>query len=219
MAKVTDDPSKTDDENIDEDEGGDQPPKKSDNDNEDADDDEGKDNVDDDIIPVRKSTLVAQQHIIARKNQKIKELEDGDEDDLLPEADERINRKVADAIEPLKKHIISRADEDELSELYSVNPDAKDFDKQIRKYMLHPSWQAVPIAAIYHHLAFGKAAEDRNGKKNAADIEGQQSRVGGHSRRPKPSSSPIPELDNIDDMDDDEIEKLSDRAKSGEFID
>lgn len=187
-------------------------------------------------IPVRKSTL---QHIISRKNRQIDKLKSRDEDDdeepvrqvskrnkddddddsLTPEARTAVEKHVARSLDPLVQAIASRADEDELRELISSEPDAAKYEKSIRKYMDHPSYKGVAPSVIFHHLAFSEAAKTGDKRKRAADLEANQSRGGGRSTRSSGSSADgVPSVDEINDMDEAAFEALQNRVRSGDFV-
>ena len=120
-----------------------------------------------------------------------------DKDELTPEATSRIREEVDKAIDPLRKVIFSNADEDELSGLYADEPDAKKFDKELRAYMAHDAWKAVPAEAIYHHLAYGEAAKAGSKKRTTADLEAGMSGAGGHTRRPQEPATDLPDFDSM----------------------
>ena|SRR3990167_633390 len=196
------------------------------NDGEDGDEDAGE--GDDDDIPVRRSSSFNMQQVIARKNRKIAKMQEekdqgkkpaqdaDDEEDDADDIDRKIERAVEKRIGPLQQHVLSRADEEELQSLYAEDPDAKEYDKRIRKYMESEHYRNVPPSVIYHHLAFGGAKAQGAKKKDVADREAAQTRGIGHSRRPKPS--PAGGIPDVSDMSEEEFETLSTDVKRGKFI-
>ena len=161
-------------------------------------------------IPVRKTSLHNMQGYAVRKTIEAKKKTgegdevtppagDEDEDELTPEATNRIREEVDRAIDPLRKAILSRSDEDELSELYADDPDAQKYDKQLRAYMGHDGYKSVPASVIYHHLAYGEAAKAGSKKRNVADVAAGMSGAGGHSRRERAPDSDIPDFDSMDE--------------------
>lgn len=189
---------------------------------------DGDDNTDD-VIPVRKSSL---QHIIARKNRTIDKLrsrndndvdddgdDNGDDDDdkesLTPEA----RRAIRQELEPVTKLLVSQSDEAELSDLLDSEPDAKKLEGKIRKYMEHPSYKGVPPVVIYHHLAHSTAEARGARRKQAADLEANQTRGGGRSTKASDVNvDGIPTAEELDNMTDEEFEQLQNDARSGKYV-
>lgn len=187
-------------------------------------------------IPVRKSAL---QHIIARKNKQIEKLrskgddevdlddddnqpaliDKDDDDELTPEARGAVRKEVLKAITPLASSLAKNADEQELQDLLSAEPEAQKYEKRIRVYMEHKSYKGVPPSVIYHHLAFGDAETTGAHKKRVADTEAKMNKGGGSTRRPSDSSdSGIPSEEEMDNMSDAEFETLQHKARTGEFV-
>lgn len=208
------------------------PPKKikSDTDTEEDEEEAEDTDIEEKDVPVRKSTL---QNVIARKNKTIEKLkskaaDDEDEDDetppdeddeLTPEAESAIGRAVKKAVEPILGAVVSTADEDELKDLFSNEPEAKGFEKRIRAYMNHPSYKGVPPSVIFHHLAFGKAVAGGIKAKDTANLEAGHHRGGGRTLRPKDSGTGnIPSVEQQEDMTDEEFEKLQHDARTGKFV-
>lgn len=183
-------------------------------------------------IPVRKSPL---QHIIARKNSKIKKLESriedkdeniddeddgGDEGDdgLTDEARGAIDKTVKKQIAPILKTLISDADENELKSLFTDEPEAKKYEKHIRAYMGHDVYKGVAPSVIYHHLAFKAAQAIGAKKRKVADLEAEQTKGGGRVLQPKGGASDLPTAEDIANMSEEEFESMETRARQGEFI-
>jgi hypothetical protein len=192
---------------------------------------EEEDPLDDDEqeIPVRRSAL---QHIIARKNRKIERLEarqpqappnpsfndDGADEDaeddieLTPVTRKLIHKEAMQAAQPLLDAAAKQSDDQELNDLFGSEPAAKKVEKTIRKYMEHPAWQHVPVAAIYHHIAFNSAQQDGAHRRQVADRGARQS--GAPGRQPVRSLKDPSELDleTLQGMSDAGISKLKERA-------
>jgi hypothetical protein len=209
------------------DESGQQPRKKTETD---TDEGQGQEPADP-VIPVRRS---AASEIIARQKRKIKKLEskddedvdeftppDGGDDDLTPDAQSAVAKEVQRQVQPLMNTLKTKVDEDELQELFVNEPDAKKFEKTIRSYMSHPNYDGVPPEVVYHHLAFGNAGQKQTKRKQAADLEAGQTGSGGTSHRPgtddelDESGNPTPQ--ELDNMSDEEFEKLQHEVQTGEF--
>ena len=200
-------------------------------DNNDDDSDSGKDEDDDKVVPpVRKHIA---QHIITRQKSTINKLrskqdeDDSDDEDDNSDIDEEldddkkaskvIGREVQKHLKPVISALASEADENELKDLFSNDPEAKRYEKRIRAYMQNEHYKGVPPSVIYHHLAFDEAAKTVTDKKNTADIEAKQSKGGGRTRRSTKIKGNIPSSEEIDDMDTGDFKKLQDDAIQGKF--
>ena len=163
-------------------------------------------------IPIRSSM----QHIIARKNEKIKKLENKDD---LPDDEEieELESSMQKQIDVLKDAAISTADKDDLQALFKNEPDAAKLENSIKSYMKHPAWQGVPPAAIYHHLAFENAAKIGAKKKDIADKEANATRGAGNGNRASGGKSSIPTEAEQREMSDAEITKLGNDIAQGRY--
>jgi len=159
-------------------------------------------------IPVRTSTF---QHIIARKNKQIEKLKakEEEEEELTPEANEALDKKLDERFAPFREAEITRETESLLNNLYADEPEAKDFDKLIRRFMTFEKngvkpYEHIPPAVIYHHLAFGSAEQTGAKKRSAADIEANLSKTKGRGNRPKTekTASGLPSVDDMEEMSD-----------------
>ena len=82
--------------------------------------------------------------------------------------------------------------------------------------MAHPAWKEVPVDAIYHHIAFEGAEQSGAKKREAADLDANLNRSGGHSRKPRQtqqSGGVAP----VKDMDEETFQKLQDDVMTGQF--
>ena len=199
---------------------------------EDTDTEEGEDTKDiDDTsnvkIPVRSSYSASE--VIARKNRTIAKLkenagegagDDTEEEDeggaLSPEAARAISRGVSKAIRPMAKVLAEKADEGELLELFTANPEAKKYEKRIRAFMSHEAYSAVPPAMIYHHLAAGSIQKTAADKRDKADREAGHSRTGGHPPRGRSASDKLTPQ-HISDMDEKEFKDLQHKVQTGKL--
>ena len=163
-------------------------------------------------IPVRRSAL---QHIIARKNEKIKKLE-SKEDAYEEDKEVDIDEKIQQHLKPFQDTLVSQSDEGEVQDLYKSEPTAKKFDKAIRAYMKHPSWSGVPPEAIYHHLAFKVAEAEGAKKRDTADKEAAHTKGGGRSIMPK-EKDVEGILADLDSKTDAEIEEIQTKVLQGKM--
>jgi hypothetical protein len=141
-------------------------------------------------IPLRKFNA---QHIIARKDEKIKKLEsklkEGDEGYVPPEEGEdddqdietRVKSSVEKALKPVLDILISKTDEDELQALVKAEPEASKYANHIRAYMTHDAYKGVSPTVIFHHLAWQNAQAIGAKKKKVADLEAGQAKSGGRN--------------------------------------
>ena len=175
-------------------------------------------------IPVRRFNA---QHIIARKNEKIRKLESklkpGDEGYVAPEEGEeelpedtktKIEETVQKTLKPVLDILVSKADEDELQSLIKDEPDAKKYENHIRAYMTHDSYKGVSPAVIFHHLAWQNAQAIGARKKKAADLEAGQHRSGGRNiaQDVRGDAGNFPSPEEIRDMSEAEFEKMQTEA-------
>lgn len=183
------------------------------------------------VIPVRKSNL---QHIIARKNDKIAKLEsksgkkdeeekqediEEDEDSELSDgARSAIDKEVGKRIKPIQDLLITKADEDELKDLFSTDPEAKKYEKHIKAYMGHEAYKGVSPTVIYHHLAFNQAQAVGAKKKQVADLEAKQNKGGGRSVATKESVGDLPSAEDIKEMSEEDFDKLDADVLQGKYI-
>lgn len=170
-------------------------------------------------IPVRKFNA---QHIIARKNEKIKKLEnkigknedDSDEDDNPQDDDieESVEQVIDKKLRPVLDVLISKADEDELKALVKDEPEAAKYENHIKAYMSHDSYKGVSPLVIYHHLAFKNAQALGAKKKQVADLEANQTKGGGRTLRPNEKVGDFPSAQDIADMSEEDFEKMQNKA-------
>ena len=169
--------------------------------------------------PTRRS---AKDHIIDRKQKKIEKLEKkkkddegGDDDDgeheVTPAGQKAIDKAVDKKIGPVLQTVRTNADEQELKDVFTKYPDAKDMEKQIRKYMTNDSYKNVSVEFIYLGLAAKKI--DLQKKRDKADEKAKADATGGHGKRQK-KLSPIPD---VRDMPDKEVDDLIAKVKTGQF--
>jgi len=180
--------------------------------------------VDEESIPVRGSAA----HVIARQKRTIEKLRsksedvhtepDDDDDELTPEADRAIAKKVDERTAVIMDLFTSKADEEELSNLFRDEPESKAYEKRIRSYMKHPAYKAVPPSAIFHQLAYKEAAGKRAEAKRIADLEAGSMAGGGttHRREPRATGN-MPSASEIENMSDDEFQKLQDDVQQGKY--
>jgi len=213
-------PEKIEDDEKDEDE---EDEEEDDEADEDKDEDE---ELDETKIPVRKSTA---QFIIGRQKKTIEKLrekkaddaeetEEAEDEELSPEASKAVGKAVSKAVNPIIGTLAEQADETELQNLFTQEPEAEKYEKRIRSYMKNPHWSAVPVEAIFHHLAFNNAETTGARKKDTADKETQLNRNGGRTLRPKAKGTgDLPSVDEMEDMSDEEIEGIQHKVRTGRY--
>lgn len=182
------------------------------------------------VIPIRKSVA---EHIIARKNEKIKKLEskaekkdegasdaDDEEDDsnLTDDARGAISREVDRHIAPVVKMLVTEADAQELKDLFASEPEAKKYENHIKAYMQHEQYKGVPPAFIYHHLAFSASKALGAKQKKVADKEAELNKNGGRGLPPKGGAGDLPSAEDIAEMSDADFAKMEENVLQGKFI-
>jgi len=153
------------------------------------------------ISVTRKS---AKEHIIERKEKKIEKLKkkkegEGDDDEgeeLSPEGKMAVGKEVSKQIQPLLKATRQAADEQELTDVLAKYPEAKEMEKELRKYMNKPALKTASVEFIFWGLAAKK--RELEGKKKKADEEAKTSETGGHETR-KLDEGDIPDITKLSD--------------------
>lgn len=183
------------------------------------------------IVPERSSA----SHIIARKEKKIKKLEsdaapkEGEEGYVAPvegegdtaeETQTAVAAEVEKQTKPIIDKMVSDSDQNELNALFSSTPEAKKYEKHIKAYMSHDSWKGVPVAAIYHHLAFAHAQALGAKAKEAADVEANQNKGGGRTVKKDTTDTVdgLPSPEALAEMTDEELQKVQDDAIQGKYL-
>jgi len=182
---------------------------------------------DEEKVPVRKSAnasfIIQRQkktidNLRKGKKEEDKENDDGEED-LTPESRNLVTREIEKHLAPIKNTLASRADEEELNNLFKDEPEAKNYEKTIRLYMKSEYYKSVPPSVIYHHLAFGEAENSGANKKRIAEKEAKMSRTKGNQKRPtKTSKGNMPSPEEIEDMDEKEFEALQNDVRQGKYL-
>lgn len=206
----------------------------TDDDGADDEGDKGDEGFDDNIdankppeIPIRNSNL---QHILARKNEKIKKLEsridddgydapsdDGDDSNLTPEADKAIETKLQNALKPLLGKMASDADEAEFQALIKDEPEAAKYANHIKAYMAHEAYKGVPPVFIYRSLAFDSAKAMGAKKRAVADKEANLNKGGGRGVVEKGSIDGLPTAQDIANMSEKDFEEMENRVRNGQY--
>lgn len=144
---------------------------------------------DDEEPPRRKST---RDYILERKGRKLEKQEkskapeaDDDEDDDSG-SDETVTkagqRAINKAVEPILSIVKRQADDAELNEVYMSHPEARKYDREIRKHM--EVYKDTPAEFIWMGLAAKKGLLNQKAK-DEADAEANANKSGGHTKRPK----------------------------------
>lgn len=197
---------------------------------EESDDEEGADKFEDTDkpeIPVRDAIIRRQRKTIEKlrsKQAKEEESESDDDEEEVEEDDDNeigsvIDRKLDQRLQPITERLAREAEDQELSDLFRNDPEAKGFEKAIRAFMKHPAWAQVPLAAIYHHLAFAHAQKKGAQQRQIADAEAAQTRGSGSQRRSAKAkkTNGVPTAEEIDAMSDEELDELAHKVQTGQF--
>lgn len=155
----------------------------------------------------------AKDFIIKRQQEKIKKLkkDDGDlGDEITPESRDLIRQEIEERVKPVLESVRSSSDSQELQDVLNKYPDAKSFEKQIKKYMDHPAYKDASIEFIFLGLAAKKMQLQKD--KEAKDEEAKKTQIGGHQRKTSPKGD-IPDVRNMPKKD---FEDLVFKVKSGQ---
>lgn len=170
-------------------------------------------------------------HIIARQKETIAKLRsksDTEEEDDKSDDDggtvdapsDKIAAEVSRQLTPITERLTGEADEAELKELFTSEPEAKGYEKSIRAYMKHEAWSQVPVTAIYAYLSRSHTLAQGAKRKAVADKEAAHSRGAGSQRRQvkgKRGDSGFPSATEIDQMSDEDLNKLAQQVETGQF--
>jgi hypothetical protein len=128
-------------------------------------------------IPVRSNA----SYIIDRQKRTIEKLRSKtDEQEEEPSS-------LEERLERIEQIALGQADERELTTFFFQEPDAKKYEKQIRVYMSHDAYKAVPPEVIYAYVSRKDRFADADKKRAAADLEAKQTKTAGSSVRDKRS--------------------------------
>ena len=148
------------------------------------------------------------------EDEEIDGIGDAEDEEITPAIQRAIARGIAEGIAPVTQSLATKADDNEIADLYADEPEARAFDKRIRAVMKMPGWEAVPVVAIYHHLSHKSAQKQGASKRSKADREAAHLRGAGHQRSPKKTSIKPSEWtpEDVDEMSDEQIVALGNRA-------
>lgn len=151
---------------------------------------QGDDNTDDGEAPPVRKQLTPKDYIIQRKQKKIEKLEgvkggdEGVEDDgILPEDEAIIDKVVSKRIAPLVKQTVDIADEREIKDFLSDNPEFKPFEAKARRWIKDPSRQHLPVSTVFYEVAGKKLFKIGAERQKKADEEAANTQTGGGSTR------------------------------------
>jgi len=175
-------------------------------------------------IPVRSSAsqiIARQKRTIEKLRSKVSEedVEEDEDESLTDESLGAVQKEIQRQVAPLIDSLVTRADEEELQDLFTKEPGAKSYEKTIRAYMKHDNYRGVPPSFIYKALSFENAKSTGAREKEAADLEAKQMSGAGSTSRPseRPTGD-LPTAEEIEDMSDEEFEKLEHKARTGKFV-
>lgn len=164
----------------------------------------------------------AKDYILERKDRKIKKLEKerdeeegGEDEELTPEGQAALDRRIDERLGPITQAAKRDADETEFREVLAEFPQAKAMEKEIRKYMEHEAYKDVPVKFIFLGLAGLRGGLiDSEGKKKTADEEAAKVRTGGHPQR---RTEELPRIPDVSKMSDAQVDDLVFKVKTGQY--
>lgn len=145
---------------------------------------------DDEEIPVR-NRLSTQDYIIGRQKARLarsqaKEPDDEPDDyeqEISPEDEQMITKVVAKKFAPIFDRTIEADDDQEIRKFINDNPDFKQFEATVRRYIKHPSRRALPVKSVFYEVAGDKLLKIGAERDRKANEKSQQTQTGGGSNR------------------------------------
>ena len=131
-----------------------------------------------DKIPVRSNA----SYIIERQKRTIEKLRSQDEQD------EEVD-PVAERLDRIEQIALGQADERDLTDLFEREPESRQYVDKIKAYMNHDAYKGVSPEVIYHHLDYKKSKAKLDSKRQAADLEANQTKSVGSGIRETRSSN------------------------------
>jgi hypothetical protein len=116
------------------------------------------------------------------KPPKKEEAEDDDEE-VLPEDKKVISRVVSEALSPLQKQLQEQADQAELTNFISSNPDYAKYKPAIEVYMKHPAYRNIPVKNIATIVAAKDLQKMGAQKEREAQAAANATKGGGSTAR------------------------------------
>lgn len=138
-----------------------------------------------DKIPVRSTA----SYIIQRKDEKIKKLQSQLEELEAQEDPSETPSEIEERLARIEELTLGQVDDKDLTALYEKEPNARKYADKIKAYMEHDSYREVSPEVIYHHLSYQDTQKDS--KREAADLEAEQSKGVGSSVRNNRSKSEV----------------------------
>lgn len=112
---------------------------------------------------------------------------DGEEDDeVLPEDKKVISKVVNDALTPLQNQLQEQADQAELTNFVSDNPEYSKYKDTIKVYMKHPAYKNIPVKNIAAIVASKDMQKLGAQKEREAREAAEATRGGGSTARLAP---------------------------------
>lgn len=149
---------------------------------------------DDGLEPVTRKRLSKQDFIIGRQRAKLAKKQDNPDDDqgnedidddnpVEPEYESAISKVVAKNFAPLIDKSIEADDNKEIGEFLTQNPDFKQYESKVRRYMSHPSRRQLPIKSIFYEVAGDNLMKIGADRERAAALKAKETQTGGGSNR------------------------------------
>ena len=106
-----------------------------------------------------------------------------DDDEVDPEDRKTISKIVSEQTADLRSDNRRIKDEGRIDEFIRANPDSKKWRGVALKYAKSPSWQNVPVTAIFSYLMRDEALSDGARRERAAQKKADETKSGGSSVR------------------------------------
>lgn len=153
--------------------------------------DEKAEDKDEEVVPVRKSTINAQRRIIEKQGKKLAEKtskddkSDDDDSELTPKARRLIEDEVDRRVAPLQDELAFR-------DYFAAHPEDRKYQKQARARF--DAWGNVPIEEVMKTL---RSSVDADEKSKAQDKANRGSMKGGTARQETKVAQTQKELEEV----------------------
>jgi hypothetical protein len=112
--------------------------------------------------------------------------EEGEDEEVLPEDKKVISRVVSEALSPLQKQLQEQADQAELTNFVTENPEYAKYKQSITVYMKHPAYRNIPVKNIAAIVASKDLQKIGAQKEREAQAAANATKGGGSSARVAP---------------------------------
>lgn len=143
--------------------------------------------------------------------------EDTTDDELNPDDAKLIKKTIQKEIAPIQDTLQKQAIEGELQAVLTQNPEYKDYEKEIRKYVTHPNRlkfikQGLPVKTVVAEAIEPHLQEIGAKKKEIADAKAAATSNGTNAAAPAETQAP-----DFGKMSNKDVTDMAEKIKSGQF--